>query len=53
MDENRIPKSVMCMNFERTRPRCRPRNGWQDEEREDVRIVGGEAWQEKGSSLVT
>ena len=25
----------------------RPRNRWQDEVREDGRIVGGEGWQEK------
>jgi len=30
-----------------TRLRCRPRNRWQDEVREDGRIVGGEEWQEK------
>jgi hypothetical protein len=29
-----------------TRPRGRPRNGWQDELREDG-TVGGEEWQEK------
>jgi hypothetical protein len=28
-------------------PRGRPRNRWQDEVREDGRIVGGEKWQEK------
>jgi len=27
--------------------RGRPRNRWQDEVREDGRIVGGEKWQEK------
>jgi len=27
--------------------RGRPRNRWQDEMREDGRIVGGERWQEK------
>jgi len=27
--------------------RGRPRNGWQDEVREDGGIVGGEGWQEK------
>jgi hypothetical protein len=43
MEENRIPKR---MNLESTRPRCRPRNRWQDEVRKDGRIVGGEEWQE-------
>ena len=40
MEENRIPKKVY-MNLEATRMRCRPRNRWQDEVREDVRLVGG------------
>jgi hypothetical protein len=35
------------MNSESTIPRGRPRNRWQDEVREDGRIVGGEEWQEK------
>jgi hypothetical protein len=35
------------MNLESTRPGGRPRNRWQDVEREDVRTVGGEGWQEK------
>jgi hypothetical protein len=35
------------MNFESTRPRGRPRNTWQDEGREDGRIIGGEEWQKK------
>jgi hypothetical protein len=30
------------MNLELTRPRGRPRNRWQDEVRQDGRIVGGE-----------
>jgi hypothetical protein len=47
MEENRIPKRVLYMNLETTRPRGRPRNRWQDEVRENVRIVGGEEWQEK------
>jgi hypothetical protein len=35
------------MNLETTRPRGRPRNRWQDEVREDGKVVGGEEWQEK------
>jgi hypothetical protein len=41
MEENRIPKRVLYMNLE-TRQRGRPRNRWQDEVREDGRIVGRE-----------
>jgi hypothetical protein len=37
MEENRIPKRVLYMNFETTKPRGRPRNRWQDEVREDGR----------------
>jgi hypothetical protein len=33
--------------LETRRLRDRPRNRWQDEVREDGRIVGGEEWQEK------
>jgi len=47
MEENRIPKRVLYMNVGTTRFRGRPRNRWQDEVREDGRIVGGEGWQEK------
>jgi hypothetical protein len=49
MEENKIPKRVLYeyMNMETTRFRGRPRNRWQDEVREDTRIVGGERWQEK------
>jgi hypothetical protein len=46
MEENRIPKRVFCMNLGTARLRGRPRNRWQDEVREDRRIVGGEGWQE-------
>jgi hypothetical protein len=45
--ENRIPKRVLYMNLETTRLGGRPRNRWQDEVREDRRIVGGEEWHEK------
>jgi hypothetical protein len=47
MEENRILKRVLCMNSETTKLKSRPRNRWQDEVREDGRIVGGEEWQEK------
>jgi hypothetical protein len=40
MEENRIPKKVLHVNLE-TRLRGRPRNRWQDELREDGRLVGG------------
>jgi hypothetical protein len=46
MEENRISKKVLYMNWETTRLRGRPRNGWQDEVREDGRLVGGEGWKE-------
>jgi len=46
MVENRIPKRVLFTNSG-TRLRGRPRNRWQDEVRQDGRIVGGEGWQEK------
>jgi hypothetical protein len=39
MEENRIPKRLLCMDL-RTRLRSRPRNRWQDEVREDGRLVG-------------
>jgi hypothetical protein len=47
MEENRIPKRVLCMNLGTTRLRGRPRNRWQYEVREDGQIVGGEGWKEK------
>jgi len=47
MEENRIPKRVLYMHLGTTRLRGRSRNRWQDEVREDGRIVGGEARQEK------
>jgi hypothetical protein len=47
MGETRIPKRVLYMNLGTTRLRGRPRNRWQDEVREDGRIVDGEGWQEK------
>jgi hypothetical protein len=47
MEQNRIPKRVLYMNLESTRPRGRPRNRRQVEVREDRSIIGGEEWQEK------
>ena len=47
MEENRIPKTVLCMNLETIRPRGRLRSRWLNEVREDGRMVGGEEWQEK------
>jgi hypothetical protein len=47
MEENIIPKKVLYMNLE-TRLRDRPRNRWQDEVREDGRLVGGIGWKERG-----
>jgi hypothetical protein len=35
------------MNLETTRLKGQPRIRWQDEVREDGRIVGGEGWQKK------
>jgi len=39
MEENRIPKRVLYMNLGTTQLRGRPRKRWQDEVREDGRIV--------------
>jgi hypothetical protein len=44
---NIITKRVLYVNLESTRPRGRPRNRWQDEVREDGRLVGGEGRQER------
>jgi hypothetical protein len=49
MEENGIPKKSIIMNVGKTRLRGRPRNRWQDEVREDGRIVGGEGWQKKST----
>jgi hypothetical protein len=45
MEENRIPKKVLYMNL-KMRLRGRPRNRWEDELREDGRLVGGKRWKE-------
>jgi hypothetical protein len=48
MEENRIPKRVLYMTLELTASGGRPRNRrWQDEMREDGRIVDGKEWQGK------
>jgi hypothetical protein len=47
MEENRIPKKVVYMNMETTRLRGRPRNRWEDEVREDERLVGGKGLKER------
>jgi len=47
MEENRIAKKVLYMNLEATRLRGRPRNRWQDEVREDGKLVGGKGWKER------
>jgi hypothetical protein len=46
MEENKISKKVFYMNLE-TRLRGRPRNRWQDEMREDGRLIGGKGWKER------
>ena len=50
VEENRIPERVLYMNLEATRLRGRPRNRWQDEVREDGRLVGGKGWKERDIS---
>jgi len=40
-------KKVLYMNLEARRMRGRPRNRWQDEVREDGRLVGGKGWKER------
>jgi len=47
MQENRIFRRVLYINLGTTKLRGRPRNRWQDEVREDGRIIGGEGWREK------
>jgi hypothetical protein len=45
--ENRIPQIVVYMNLETARLRGGQRNRWQDEVREDGRLVGGKGWKER------
>jgi hypothetical protein len=46
MEGNRIPTIVLYMNLETTRLRGRLRKRWQDEGKEDGRLVGGKGWKE-------
>jgi len=47
MEENRILKKVLYLNLVTTRLRGRPRNKWQDEVKEDGRLVGARGWKER------
>jgi hypothetical protein len=47
MEKNRILKKVLYMNLETTSLRGRQRNRWQDEVREDGRLVGRKWWKER------
>jgi hypothetical protein len=46
MKENRIFKKVLHINLETTRLKGIPRNKWQDEVKEDGRLVGEKRWKE-------
>jgi len=43
--EIEYPYMILYMNLGITRLSGRPRNRWQDEVRENGRVVGGEGWQ--------
>jgi hypothetical protein len=47
MEENRIPRKMLYMNLAMMRLRGRASNRWQDEVREDRRLVGGKNWKER------
>ena len=42
-----FPNKVLYINLETMRLRSRPRNRWQDEVREDGRLVGGKGWNKR------
>ena len=42
-----FPKKVLGMNLETTRLRGGPRNRWQNEVREDGRLLGGKGWKKR------
>ena len=46
VEDKRIPKKLLYMNLGTKRRRGRSRNKWQDEAREDGRLVGGKGWNE-------
>jgi hypothetical protein len=46
-NKTEFPKNVLYMNLEATRLRGRQRNRWQDEVRENGRLVGGKGWKER------
>ena len=47
MEENIVLKKVLYTNLKTTRLTGRPRNRWQDEVREDGRLVGGKGRKER------
>jgi hypothetical protein len=47
MEENRMSKNILYMNLETIRLRGRPSNRWQNEVREDGKLVGGKGWKER------
>jgi hypothetical protein len=47
MEDNRIPQRNKYMILGKTRLRYKPRNRWQDDVREDGRLVGGKVWKER------
>jgi hypothetical protein len=47
VEENGILKRVLCISLETKILRGRPRNRWQDQVREDGRLVGGKDWKDR------
>jgi hypothetical protein len=47
MEEDGIPSKVFYLNLETTRLKGRPRNRWQDEVKEDGRLIDGKGWKER------
>jgi hypothetical protein len=42
-----FPKNILCLNLETTTLTGIPRNRWQDEVREDGRLVSGKGWKKR------